>query len=117
MLATRQHGKTTVGPNARTQIRQRHPLFRLRYLALIVICGWSLFHYLHAERPQLVQLQAQHQQYASQLSQLKAENQRLQQEKQQLNSDAYIEKYSAQNFGLTMPGQVPFDLQNDSQHG
>ncbi|EPZ53186.1 FtsB family cell division protein [Alicyclobacillus acidoterrestris] len=115
MLAYRQNGKPLVSSNARP--RTRHPLFRLRYLALVVICGWSVFHYLHTERPQLAKLQAQHQQYASQLSKLKAQNESLRQQEQQLNSDAYIEKYSAQNFGLTMPGQVPFDLQNSSHHG
>jgi cell division protein FtsB len=110
----RQHVHTEVHRRA---TRKRHPLLRIRYAALILICGWAVFYYLHTERPQLLKLQAQHQQLQSQLSQLKSQQQTLAQEKQQLNSKSYIEKYAADHYGRSMPNQVPFDLQNSSQHG
>lgn len=115
MLAYRQLGRSNISHQVAT--RKRHPLLRMRYVALIVICGWAAFYYLHTQRPQLVKLQVQHQQLQSQLHQLQTQHKALEQEKQQLNSNSYIMKYATEHLGLTLPDQVPFDLQKPGQHG
>lgn len=96
-------------------LRNRHSLLRLRYLALVIICGWAAFDFLHTERPQLSQLQTQNRQLSAQLGHMRAEQQSLEKQKQQLNSPSYIEKYATEHQNLVMPNQVPFDLQHSSQ--
>ncbi|WAH37340.1 septum formation initiator family protein [Alicyclobacillus dauci] len=115
MHAYRQLGKPDVGPHVTS--RRKNPLLRVRYLALVIICGWAALYYLHTERPQLMKLQLQHQQLQSQLSQMKAQQQSLEQEKQQLNDPSYIEKYASKHDGMSAPGQIPFDLQQGSPQG
>lgn len=103
--------------NTRKMGKRRPPLLRLRFLALIVICSWAAYDYLHSERPQLSSLQTQHRQLESKLSKLQTQQQSLQKEKQQLNTKAYIEKYATEHTNLVMPNQLPFDLQKNGQHG
>jgi|SRR5579875_929236 len=95
----------------------RHPWMRVRYLAMIVICGWAAVYFLHAERPQLKQLQAQNVELQNQLHRIQTQQQTLQKEKQQLNDPSYIEKYATEHQNLVMPNQVPFDLQPNGHKG
>lgn len=90
---------------------------RLRYVALIAVFGWASMYFLHEERPQLTQLQAQNQRLKTELGQMKTRQQALQKQKQQLSDPSYIEKYATEHQNLVMPGQVPFDLQQGGHTG
>lgn len=115
MPASRPFEKSDVGGNA--ALRRRNPLLRLRFAALVIICGWAAVYFLHVERPQLAKLQIQNQKLQTQLIQLKTQQKNLQKEKQQLNNPSYIEKYATEHQNLVMPNQVPFDLQHSGQTG
>lgn len=97
--------------------KKKSLIFRLRYLAVIVICAWAAYDYMHVERPQIIELQVQHKQLESQLTSLKNQQQSLQKEKQQLNSKSFIEKYATEHNDLVMPNQIPFNLQKGGQNG
>lgn len=85
-------------------------LFKLRYVAVAVVCGWAAFHYVTFQRPMLQNLEMQHAELASKLTQLKVVHQDLQKQVVELHSKQFIENYAASHMNLVMPGQVPFTI-------
>ncbi|QQE79417.1 septum formation initiator family protein [Alicyclobacillus sp. SO9] len=93
---------------------QRKPArrFKLRYIAVLALCGWAFYHYWTVQRVQLQQLQTKQHHLQSQLTELKQKHTQLQTQKKQLNSKSYIVRYASAHYHLILPGQVPFDLQH-----
>jgi cell division protein FtsB len=90
----------------------KRPWMRLRYIAVIVVCGWAFYHYLHVQQPQLAQLNAKQTQLQGQLSTLQKQRDQLTKESQQLQNNTFIARYASQHYNLILPGQVAFDVKN-----
>jgi cell division protein FtsB len=97
--------------SSRSIVRSRRkPWLRLRYVLLVVVCGWAGIHYFTVQYPEWKALEVQNVQLNHQLSQLNQQQTELHQQVQQLNSKAYIEKYATEHFDLILPGQVSFNM-------
>ncbi|MCF8566312.1 septum formation initiator family protein [Alicyclobacillus tolerans] len=101
-----------VSRKQRQQAGARHKWLKLRYVAVAVVVGWAGFYYIHTLSPQLTRLEQKQQQLQQQLASMNKQKAQLQQKIQELKSDTYVARYANQHYNLTLPGQVPFDVQH-----
>lgn len=83
---------------------------KLRYVAVIAVCGWALYHYWHTQQPQLAALMAKQNQLQSQLNAMEKSKVELTAQSQQLQDKDYIARYASEHDNLILPGQVAFDV-------
>lgn len=93
---------------ATAPVRRRK--IRLRYVALILVCGWALYYYWHVQYPQLRMLQQKQAQLQQTLDAANRQHAELVEQSKQLQNDQYIAKYASEHYNLILPGQVAFNV-------
>jgi cell division protein FtsB len=90
-------------------LKQARRIPKLRYVILVVVAGWALYHYWYVQRPMLTSLTQKQSQLQASVSQLQKQKQQLTEQRQLLNDPNYLARY-ASRWGYTKKGEVPFDV-------
>lgn len=90
-------------------MKQSRRIPKLRYVVLVALVGWGVYHYWFVQRPTLAALTHKQSQLQTSVAQLDKKQQKLVQQRQLLNDPNYLERY-ASRWGYTKKGQVPFDV-------
>jgi cell division protein FtsB len=97
---------------AKSSASRRPKWFKLRYIALLVVCGWATYYYWHVQYPQLKMLSAKQAQLQQSLDAATKQHAALVQQSTQLQDDSYIAQYASQHYNLILPGQIAFDVKH-----
>ncbi|CAM3963108.1 FtsB family cell division protein [Alicyclobacillus pomorum] len=97
---------------AKSPAPRRRKWFRLRYIALLAVCGWATYYYWHVQYPQLKMLSMKQAQLQQSLNAAAKQHAELVKQSNQLQDDSYIARYASEHYNLILPGQVAFDVKH-----
>lgn len=84
--------------------------FKLRYVIVLLVCGWAAYHYWSVQHAQLVRLQGQMSTLQTNLNQAKLRQTALTKQVAEFQNTSFIARYASQQFNLIEPKQVSFEL-------
>jgi cell division protein FtsB len=101
-----------VNSNIQSRRAPRRSLIRIRYVAVLGVFGWAVFHYWYVQSPQLAQLTLKQKHMESQLHTMNQQAQNLKTQINELNSNSFILGYASRHYNVILPGQVAFDVKH-----